>query len=678
MKDPVKIFRDIVAINKVIVENEIHLCPPVSQEMGVGYREYVKPLLTEFNKEHSIKRSEFFKSILQHPKLKSNNNLKYRFFGNWGHKVNPFIWATIYCDNNLPKPASHSGQLYLLVDHRGLKFGFSYGDSIKDTDLAVASITNNINLHETILKVVNDQDLLVVNHGAGEASFKLDGNVKDNLLKTKDDFTLWNKDIHLFKTYPGEDIPPTIVEEIIEVLHSLLPLVDVPTEAKSRDSIGYWLYSPGEGARNWDEEFANGYMTIDFGFPDDLSEFQTKSDLEDVRTEYGYEEGSMNTIRALWDFSHAINVGDIVIAKKGRGKYLGYGVIESDYQFEGDNSNNHIRKINWLKKGNWPVESGSLPVKTLTNITEYDSYVDSLKVYLGIDSVQEIVTEEFDMDKLLSNVFLSSNEVANILDLLGTKKNIILQGSAGVGKTFLAKKIAKCLQEDYSEDRIEVIQFHQSYSYEDFIQGYRPTEKSFELRNGIFYELCQRAKADISVPYFLIIDEINRGNLSKIFGELMMLIETDKRGERNAITLTYSKADEKFYVPDNLYIIGTMNTADRSLTIVDYALRRRFAFIKMNPNFGEEFISFLVSKGVTKEIIQAIVDKMRMLNEIILNDDSLGEGFEIGHSYFCSYKSGDQKKWFENVIKYEIIPLIDEYWFDDRELASQHQNMVLN
>ena len=157
-----------------------------------------------------------------------------------------------------------------------------------------------------------------------------------------------------------------------------------------------------------------------------------------------------------------------------------------------------------------------------------------------------------------------------------------------------------------------------------------------------------------------------------------MLIETDKRGERNAITLTYSKADEKFYVPDNLYIIGTMNTADRSLTIVDYALRRRFAFIKMNPNFGEEFISFLVSKGVTKEIIQAIVDKMRMLNEIILNDDSLGEGFEIGHSYFCSYKSGDQKKWFENVIKYEIIPLIDEYWFDDRELASQHQNMVLN
>ena len=677
MKDPIKIFQDIVAINKVIVDNEIHLCPPVSQEMGVGYREYVKPLLTEFSKEHSIKRSELFKSILQHPKLKSTSNLKYRFFGNWGHKVNPFIWATIYCDNDLPKPASHSGQLYLTVDHKGLKFGFDYGDSVKDSDSIVSSIAQNTDIQQKILKVIHDKNLLVVNHSAGEASVDLERDPTENLIKQQDDFANWNKDIHIIKTYSAEEIPHTITEEIVDILHSLLPLVEAPTEAKSRDSIGYWLYSPGEGARNWDEEFANGYMTIDFGFPDDLIEFQTKSDLEDVRTEYGYEEGSMNTIRALWDFSHAINVGDIVIAKKGRGKYLGYGVVESDYQFQGENSNNHIRKINWLKKGDWPVESGSLPVKTLTNITEYDSYVESLKAYLGIDSVQEAVTEEFDMDKLLSNVFLNSEEVVNILDLLGTKKNIILQGSAGVGKTFLAKKIAKCLQEDYSEERIEVIQFHQSYSYEDFIQGYRPTESSFELRNGIFYDLCQRAKTDISVPYFLIIDEINRGNLSKIFGELMMLIEADKRGERNAITLTYSKRNEKFYVPDNLYIIGTMNTADRSLTIVDYALRRRFAFIKMKPNFGEEFISFLVAKGVSKEIIQAIVDKMRMLNEIILNDDSLGEGFEIGHSYFCSYKSGDQKKWFENVIKYEIIPLIDEYWFDDKELASQYQNMVL-
>lgn len=678
MKDPIKIFQDIVAINKVIVDNEVHLCPPVSQEMGVGYREFVKPLLTKFSEEHSIKRSEFFKSILQHSKLKSNSNLKYRFFGNWGHKVNPFIWATIYCDNDLPKPASNSGQLYLLVDHKGLKFGFSYGDSIKDSDMAVASVTENSDLHETILEVVNKKNLLVVNHGAGEASFKLDGNPNDNLLKSKNDFISWNKDIHLFKSYSSEDIPSTIVEEIIEVLHSLLPLIDASTQTKKLDNVGYWLYSPGEGAKNWKEEYNNGYMTVDFEFPDDLSDFQNKSDLEDVRTEYGYEEGSMNTIRALWDFSHAINVGDIVIAKKGRSKYLGYGIVQSGYLFEESNKNNHIRKVNWLKKGDWPVESGSLPVKTLTNITEHNTYVESLKIHLGMDSVHEPQQQDFNMDKLLSDVFLNNEEALNIIDLLATKKNIILQGSAGVGKTFLAKKIAKCLQEDYTEERIEVIQFHQSYSYEDFIQGYRPTEKSFELRNGIFYELCERAKQDISAPYFLIIDEINRGNLSKIFGELMMLIEADKRGEKHAITLTYSKANEKFYVPDNLYIIGTMNTADRSLTIVDYALRRRFAFIKMNPNFGEEFISFLASKGVSKEIIQTIVDKMKMLNEIILNDDSLGEGFEIGHSYFCSYKSGDQKKWFENVIKYEIIPLIDEYWFDDKELASQYQRMILS
>ena len=219
-----------------------------------------------------------------------------------------------------------------------------------------------------------------------------------------------------------------------------------------------------------------------------------------------------------------------------------------------------------------------------------------------------------------------------------------------------------------------MIQFHQSYSYEDFIQGYRPSSESFELRNGVFYDICNRAKNDITKPYFLIIDEINRGNLSKIFGELMMLIEADKRGEKNKIRLTYSPSNESFFVPDNLYVIGTMNTADRSLTIVDYALRRRFAFIKMKPNYGEYFFNFLLKKGLSNEMISDIKNKMNNLNAKIAIDDSLGEGFEIGHSYFCSFKSGDHKKWLNNVFKYEIIPLIEEYWFDDQDLVNLYSN----
>ena len=220
-----------------------------------------------------------------------------------------------------------------------------------------------------------------------------------------------------------------------------------------------------------------------------------------------------------------------------------------------------------------------------------------------------------------------------------------------------------------------MIQFHQSYSYEDFIQGYRPNKDSFELKNGIFYEVCERAKKDTSIPYFLIIDEINRGNLSKIFGELMMLIEADKRGEKNKIKLAYS-SNEYFFIPDNLYIIGTMNTADRSLTIVDYALRRRFAFIKMRPKFNEQFHTFLSKKGLSKDIISSITNKMTTLNDIINSDESLGDGFEIGHSYFCSYKSGEHNKWLSNVFKYEIIPLIEEYWFDDKQLVEEYTSII--
>jgi 5-methylcytosine-specific restriction protein B len=155
----------------------------------------------------------------------------------------------------------------------------------------------------------------------------------------------------------------------------------------------------------------------------------------------------------------------------------------------------------------------------------------------------------------------------------------------------------------------------------------------------------------------------------------MMLIEADKRGEKNKIKLAYSSKDQ-FYIPDNLHIIGTMNTADRSLTIVDYTLRRRFAFIKMKPKFNEQFEAFLLKKGISKDIISSIIDKMTTLNNFINADESLGDGFEIGHSYFCSYKSGEHNKWLSNVFKYEIIPLIEEYWFDDQQLIDEYTSII--
>ena len=268
--------------------------------------------------------------------------------------------------------------------------------------------------------------------------------------------------------------------------------------------------------------------------------------------------------------------------------------------------------------------------------------------------------------------FISESDFLQTVALLKRKKNIILQGPPGVGKTFIARKLAYEIMQEVKDANIEMVQFHQSYSYEDFIQGLRPTQKGgFDLRDGIFYSFCQRALAHPDRPFFFIIDEINRGNLSKIFGELMMLIEADKREEKFALKLTYAEDEEdRFYVPSNFYIIGTMNTADRSLAIVDYALRRRFAFITLQPDYGNNFRSFLASKGLSAGMVEHICSAVTKVNSKIKEDINLGEGFQIGHSYFCTFTTNeDENKWWNEILSFELKPLLEEIWFDDSTIV---------
>ncbi|MGG0275942.1 MrcB family domain-containing protein [Bacillus rhizoplanae] len=299
-----------------------------------------------------------------------------------------------------------------------------------------------------------------------------------------------------------------------------------------------------------------------------------------------------------------------------------------------------------------------------------------IKIYLSLsfkEAIEEAIkkADTFGADE----TFLEEEEFKEILLLLKHKKNIILQGSPGVGKTFIAKRLAYALMEEKNENLIEMIQFHQSYSYEDFIRGYRPTQGgNFTLMDGVFYSFCEKAREDKSEnKYFFIIDEINRGNLSKIFGELMLLIESSKRGKEHSIKLTYMRDEDedRFYIPENVYIIGTMNTADRSLSIVDYALRRRFSFITLESKVtSNKFREYLKSKNVQLELIQKIVDQIGFLNKAIVGDNSfLGKGYEIGHSYFC--QTDDQQvlndDWYKRIIHFEIRPLLEEYWYDDPE-----------
>lgn len=270
----------------------------------------------------------------------------------------------------------------------------------------------------------------------------------------------------------------------------------------------------------------------------------------------------------------------------------------------------------------------------------------------------------YDEKKFLEEVFMDKDQYETLVGLVRNKKNVILQGAPGVGKTFAAKRLAYSMMGVKDPNRVMMVQFHQSYSYEDFMMGYKPADKdSFELKEGIFYRFCKKAEKQPDKDFFFIIDEVNRGNMSKIFGELLMLIEKDYRN--TPVTLAYK--EEQFSVPENLYIIGMMNTADRSLAMIDYALRRRFSFFDMEPAFYSKGFE-KQQDGLKNETFNKLISVIKDLNEEILNDKSLGKGFRIGHSYFCGIidkKEPCNEERLKSIVEYDILPMLREYWFDE-------------
>lgn len=292
----------------------------------------------------------------------------------------------------------------------------------------------------------------------------------------------------------------------------------------------------------------------------------------------------------------------------------------------------------------------------------------NLKEALGETIGKRTMYESYSKEAFLEEVFIDEKTYDKIASLLKYKKNIILQGPPGVGKTFVSKRLAYSLMGTKDENRVEMVQFHQNYSYEDFVMGFRPKDTGFSLQNGVFFDFCQRALHNPEEDYYFVIDEINRGNLSKIFGELFMLIERDKRDE--FVTMGYSK--KRFTVPSNLHLIGTMNTADRSLAQLEVALRRRFAFVTLEPAFNEKWRQHMIKENVTAEMISKIQQTVEKLNHEIINDYQLGSGYAIGHSFF-SAKPDDmsENQWVDGIMSFEITPLLEEYFFDRPEIVEQ-------
>lgn len=446
----------------------------------------------------------------------------------------------------------------------------------------------------------------------------------------------------------------------------------------------------------------------------ELSEALDKVDLSQVtlyaKTEDGDEEHQywwLNANPKIWQFS-GIAVGEV-----------------QDYTLYNENGNKRKVFQNFLdaKPGDFVIGYESNPVKQVVALAKISAGQDGEKIYIekteGLDSpidyqtlkacpeleqmeffknpngslfklskgefefIMDMIRDEnplstekaigkYDKAAFLNDVYMSEEKYNRLVGALENKKNIILQGAPGVGKTFAAKRLAWSIMGEKDDSRIEFVQFHQNYSYEDFVMGYKPVEDRFELKKGIFYRFCQRAANQPDKDFFFIIDEINRGNLSKIFGELLMLIEKEYRGTK--ATLAYDGLP--FSVPANLYIIGMMNTADRSLAMIDYALRRRFNFIDMEPGFDSDgFLKY--QKDLDNETFNELIEKVKELNRAIANDKSLGRGFCIGHSYFCGRKKDTcTDEWMQSVVDFDLVPMLSEYWFDDDSELQKWDNIL--
>ena len=542
----------------------------------------------------------------------------------------------------------------------------------KDDNILISVIHRNIRFIGEMLLELDEPKSVQELHdlAARKYEFNWNGNYQevDNRYK-------WLKSAKLVERLSNNRIGLTSAGR--ELLMKLEVFTPLSPDGEQR----FWLMALGKQSVLWNDCYESGIACIGWDHLGDLRDYETHEDIDQAMGG-GHPQDSL----ACWQFCREMKLGDIIFVKRGRAKVIGHGIVESDYRF-GDTRDEYknVRDVKWLSNHPEGVQAREkkLVTKTLTDITKDPAQVKAIKRALEIVANHDKPTTPYTIDSILKDgCFLGRSELEQLLQRLNMKMNLILQGPPGTGKTWLAKRLAYALIGDKNPGRIRVVQFHPNLSYEDFVRGWRPTRAgNLDLTDGVFLQAIKSAIDDSSSAFVVVIEEINRGNPAQIFGELITLLEADKRKPGEAIELAYTEEGDvsPVYIPDNLYVVGTMNIADRSLALVDLALRRRFAFATLEPKLDERWREWVISEcGLDDSLVDGIKDRMSELNDSIKKD--LGEQYCIGHSYVtpsAPLQSDETNEWFEQVVKTEIGPLLEEYWFDSPERAKEECRKLL-